>query len=78
MLNSLTRHLNPVLQFQGGLSPATSELNLYNRSSSPVGIPMPIVPAPRQRFSTYDTLVRRRTEFNNPIVCSSKHRKHTA
>ncbi|MEQ2245667.1 hypothetical protein ILYODFUR_030333, partial [Ilyodon furcidens] len=51
---------------QGGLSPATSEMNLYsfnNRSTSPIGVPTPT----RTRFSTYDTL-RRRTDMNNTVA----------
>ncbi|XP_047228343.1 cingulin-like protein 1 isoform X3 [Girardinichthys multiradiatus] len=52
---------------QGGLSPATSEMNLYsfnNRSTSPIGVPTPMLNPTRTRFSTYDTL-RRRTDMNN-------------
>ncbi|GLD56743.1 uncharacterized protein AKAME5_000904900, partial [Lates japonicus] len=53
---------------QGGLSPSTSEMNLYSfnsRSTSPVGIPTPTLTSPRPRFSAYDTLVKRRAEVNN-------------
>lgn len=57
----------PHLQVQGGLSPATSEMNLYNRSPSPVGIPMPNLTVPRHRFSAYDSLMKRRTEINNTV-----------
>ncbi|XP_040013965.1 uncharacterized protein LOC120806664 [Xiphias gladius] len=56
---------------QGGLSPATSEMNLYgfnSRSTSPVGIPTPTLTSPRLRLSTYETLVKRRAEFNNPVI----------
>ncbi|PWA16007.1 hypothetical protein CCH79_00017749, partial [Gambusia affinis] len=55
---------------QGGLSPATSEMNLYSynsRSSSPIGMATPSLTAQRTRFSTYDTL-RRRSEMNNTHV----------
>lgn len=62
-----------VFQVQGGLSPATSEMNLYSmnyRSTSPVGVAATAnLVAPRTRFSTYDTL-RRRPEVNtqlNPV-----------
>ncbi|XP_037548006.1 myosin-9 [Nematolebias whitei] len=54
---------------QGGLSPATSDLNLYSfngRSVSPV--PPSSLTAPRPRFSAYDTLMRRRTEVANPVA----------
>ncbi|XP_032426394.1 cingulin-like protein 1 isoform X3 [Xiphophorus hellerii] len=55
---------------QGGLSPATSEMNLYSfnsRSTSPIGMPTPSLTSQRTRFSTYDTL-RRRPEMNNTQV----------
>ncbi|XP_043952695.1 myosin-9 isoform X2 [Gambusia affinis] len=55
---------------QGGLSPATSEMNLYSynsRSTSPIGMATPSLTAQRTRFSTYDTL-RRRSEMNNTHV----------
>ncbi|CAG5867057.1 unnamed protein product [Menidia menidia] len=55
----------------GGLSPSTSEMNLYSfngRSPSPVGITTPTLNPTRQRFSAYDTLMRRRTEINNPVA----------
>ncbi|KAM8743835.1 uncharacterized protein AB9X84_018043 isoform 2-T2 [Acanthopagrus schlegelii] len=58
-------------EFKGGLSPATSEMNLYgfnSRSTSPVGIPTPTLTTNRPRFSAYDTLLKRRTEVNNPVV----------
>ncbi|KAJ3605349.1 hypothetical protein NHX12_027396 [Muraenolepis orangiensis] len=48
--------------FKGGMSPATSELNLYSynsRSTSPVPNSMGNMTAPRTRFSTFDTLRRR-------------------
>ncbi|XP_040914746.1 cingulin-like protein 1 isoform X2 [Toxotes jaculatrix] len=54
---------------QGGLSPATSEMNLFSynsRSTSPVGVITPTLNSPRPRFSTYDTL-RRRPEVNNTL-----------
>ncbi|KAE8284799.1 hypothetical protein D5F01_LYC16234 [Larimichthys crocea] len=57
--------------FKGGLSPATSEMNLYSfnsRSTSPVCLPTPTLASPRHRFSAYDSLVKRRTELNNPVV----------
>lgn len=60
----------PHLHVQGGLSPATSEMNLYNfnsRSTSPVGIPTPTLTINRPRFSAYDSLLKRRTEVNNPV-----------
>lgn len=55
---------------QGGISPTTSEMNLYSynsRSSSPVGLPSQTLLSSRTRFSTYDSL-RRRTELNNTVV----------
>ncbi|XP_007576219.2 cingulin-like protein 1 isoform X4 [Poecilia formosa] len=55
---------------QGGLSPATSEMNLYSfnsRSTSPIGLPTSTLTGQRTRFSTYDTL-RRRPEINNTQV----------
>ncbi|XP_051794925.1 cingulin-like [Acanthochromis polyacanthus] len=54
-------------EFKGGLSPATSEMNIYgfnSRSTSPV----PSTNLARPRFSTYDTLVRRRVEGNTTVV----------
>ncbi|XP_056146795.1 peripherin-like isoform X2 [Lampris incognitus] len=54
---------------QGGLSPATSELNLFSynsRSTSPV--PTPTLTSPRTHFSTYDALTRRRAEVNNSVI----------
>ncbi|XP_041816586.1 uncharacterized protein LOC121623380 [Chelmon rostratus] len=60
-----------VSEFKGGLSPATSEMNLYSfnsRSTSPVGLPTPTLTSPRPRFSAYDSLVKRRTEINNTVV----------
>ncbi|XP_035524339.1 cingulin-like protein 1 [Morone saxatilis] len=62
-------------EFKGGLSPATSEMNLYgfnSRSTSPVGMGTPTLTS-RPRFSTYDTLVRRRTEINSTVVPSHTH-----
>uniref|UniRef100_A0A3B3XD19 Myosin tail domain-containing protein n=1 Tax=Poecilia mexicana TaxID=48701 RepID=A0A3B3XD19_9TELE len=55
---------------QGGLSPATSEMNLYSfnsRSTSPIGLPTSTLTGQRTRFSTYDTL-RRRPEINNTVA----------
>ncbi|KAJ0057634.1 hypothetical protein NL108_011575 [Boleophthalmus pectinirostris] len=52
----------------GGLSPATSEMNLYNyngRSISPV--PSVTMGAGRTRFSTYETL-RRKPEISAPVI----------
>ncbi|KAK6322883.1 hypothetical protein J4Q44_G00076750 [Coregonus suidteri] len=50
-------------KMQEVMSPATSELNLFNsynsRSTSPVPYFTPAVTAPRARFSTYDTIRRR-------------------
>ncbi|KAK5878533.1 hypothetical protein CesoFtcFv8_023932 [Champsocephalus esox] len=51
----------------GGISPATSEMNLYgfnSRSTSPVGTPT----LTRPRYSAYETLVKRRAEVNNHVV----------
>ncbi|XP_045075889.1 uncharacterized protein LOC123489273 [Coregonus clupeaformis] len=49
-------------KMQEVMSPATSELNLFNsynsRSTSPVPYFTPAVTAPRTRFSTYDTIRR--------------------
>ncbi|XP_069016778.1 myosin heavy chain, embryonic smooth muscle isoform [Embiotoca jacksoni] len=62
--------LHRMSEFKGGLSPATSEMNMYSfnsRSTSPVGIPTPTLASPRPRFSAYDTL-RRRAEVNNTVV----------
>lgn len=69
MNDSYSRTLTPPphLQVQGGLSPATSEMNLYNRSTSPIGIPMPNLTNPRPRLSAYDTLLKRRTELNTTV-----------
>ncbi|KAI4816271.1 hypothetical protein KUCAC02_008603, partial [Chaenocephalus aceratus] len=50
----------------GGISPATSEMNLYgfnSRSTSPVGTPT----LTRPRYSAYETLVKRRAEVNNHV-----------
>ncbi|XP_070707122.1 cingulin-like protein 1 [Pempheris klunzingeri] len=54
-------------EYKGGLSPATSEMNLYglnSRSTSPVGLPTPTL-ASRSRFSAYESLVKRRTEISS-------------
>ncbi|XP_072228007.1 uncharacterized protein [Leuresthes tenuis] len=54
---------------QGGLSPATSEMNLHpfnSRSTSP--IPTPTLNPSRPRFSAYDTLMRRRADVNNSVA----------
>ncbi|XP_032396234.1 myosin-16 [Etheostoma spectabile] len=67
---------NPLLRMsefkgQGGLSPATSEMNLYSynsRSTSPVGMATSTLINPRSRFSAYDTLVKRRAEVNNTVA----------
>ncbi|XP_061589197.1 putative leucine-rich repeat-containing protein DDB_G0290503 [Cololabis saira] len=56
---------------QGGLSPATSEMNLYgfnSRSTSPVGMPTSTLTAHRPRYSAYDTLLKRRAEVNTTVV----------
>ncbi|XP_023268417.1 cingulin-like protein 1 [Seriola lalandi dorsalis] len=58
-------------EFKGGLSPATSEMNLYSynsRSTSPVGMQTPTLASPRPRFSAYDTLLKRRAEVTNTVV----------
>nr|XP_054600651.1 cingulin-like protein 1 [Nothobranchius furzeri] len=59
----------------GGLSPSTSELNLYSfnsRSTSPVGVSSTLVPS-RTRFSTYDSLMRRRNDVNNTVVAPAHY-----
>ncbi|XP_029299858.1 cingulin-like protein 1 isoform X2 [Cottoperca gobio] len=59
-----------------GLSPATSEMNLYSfnsRSTSPVGMPTPTLNSPRPRFSAYDSLLKRRTEVNNPVMAPTHY-----
>ncbi|XP_068562106.1 cingulin-like protein 1 [Cebidichthys violaceus] len=51
-----------------GLSPATSEMNMYSfnsRSTSPVGSSS--LNTPRPRFSAYDSLVKRRGEVNSTL-----------
>ncbi|XP_076019617.1 uncharacterized protein LOC143010914 isoform X2 [Genypterus blacodes] len=65
--------MNRMSEFKvlGGLSPATSELNLYSyngRSTSPVPCAVPALTT-RTRLSTYDTLARRRAgvEVNNVV-----------
>ncbi|XP_065822072.1 myosin heavy chain, embryonic smooth muscle isoform isoform X3 [Labrus bergylta] len=70
---STSMDYNPSLRmsktFQSGLSPATSEMNLYgfnNRSTSPVGLPTPTLTHSRPRYSAYDTLLKRRNEANIP------------
>ncbi|CAK6975255.1 putative uncharacterized protein MYH16 [Scomber scombrus] len=65
----------PDFKPQGGLSPATSEMNLYtfnSRSTSPV--PPATLISSRPRFSTYDTL-RRRAEINtvNTVIPATTH-----
>ncbi|CAL1569124.1 unnamed protein product [Knipowitschia caucasica] len=55
---------------QGSLSPATSDMNLYNRSISPV--PSLTIGASRTRFSTYDTL-RRKTELSAAVLPSTHY-----
>ncbi|XP_059214020.1 cingulin-like protein 1 [Centropristis striata] len=58
----------------GGLSPSTSEMNLYgfnSRSTSPV--PTPTLTTPRPRFSAYDTLVKRRNEVVNHTVAPTHY-----
>uniref|UniRef100_A0A673BEV4 Myosin tail domain-containing protein n=1 Tax=Sphaeramia orbicularis TaxID=375764 RepID=A0A673BEV4_9TELE len=49
----------------GGISPSTSEMNLFSLSTSPVATP--ILSNNRPRFSTYETL-RRRPEVNNTVM----------
>ncbi|XP_074547250.1 uncharacterized protein LOC141805912 isoform X1 [Halichoeres trimaculatus] len=56
-------------EFKPGLSPATSEMNLYSfnsRSTSPVGLPSSTLSSPRPRYSAYDSLIKRRAEMINP------------
>ncbi|CAL8318076.1 unnamed protein product [Lota lota] len=71
--NSPSIDFNPSFRlpdFKGGLSPATSEMNLYSynsRSTSPVHSSSLSNMASRTRFSTYDTL-RRRPEVSNNVV----------
>ncbi|KAM8828752.1 uncharacterized protein AB9W97_004549 isoform 2-T6 [Spinachia spinachia] len=67
--------MNRMSEFKvpGRLSPANSEMNMYSfnsRSISPVGT-SPLNSA-RPRYSTYDTLVKRRGEVNN-IVAPTTH-----
>lgn len=57
----------PHRQRQSGLSPATSEINLFPRSTSPVAAPVSGMVVPRTRFSTYESMLRRRAELNNPV-----------
>ncbi|XP_067429895.1 myosin-14 isoform X2 [Thunnus thynnus] len=66
---------------QGGLSPSTSEMNLYSfnsRSSSPVGMTTPTLISPRTRFSAYDTLMKRRTEVNNTVIPTTHYSMRSA
>ncbi|XP_053196503.1 putative uncharacterized protein MYH16 [Scomber japonicus] len=73
-----TTYRMPDFKPQGGLSPATSEMNLYtfnSRSTSPV--PTPTLISSRPRFSTYDTL-RRRAEISpvntvNTVIPTTTH-----
>lgn len=63
---------------QGGLSPATSELNLYSyngRSTSPV--PSVTLGTGRTRFSTFETL-RRRPEISTTVVPSTHYSVRSA
>ncbi|XP_060933830.1 uncharacterized protein LOC133010310 [Limanda limanda] len=74
--NAPNYHRMSEFKAPSGLSPATSEMNLYSfnsRSTSPVG-----VTAPRSRFSAYETLVKRRAEVNHnhnhvPQVMPGQH-----
>ncbi|KAK1883446.1 Cingulin-like protein 1 [Dissostichus eleginoides] len=70
-------HRMSEFKVSGGISPATSEMNLYSfnsRSTSPVGTPT----LTRPRFSAYETLVKRRAEVNNHVVRFLSHKqKHT-
>ncbi|XP_034048301.1 cingulin-like protein 1 isoform X2 [Thalassophryne amazonica] len=55
----------------GGLSPATSDLNLlssFNRSTSPVATP---ILTNSRKFSTYEALTRKRAEVANNVVTST-------
>ncbi|XP_031133399.1 cingulin-like protein 1 [Sander lucioperca] len=66
---------------QGGLSPATSDMNIYSynsRSTSPVGMATSTLINPRPRFSAYDTLVKRRAEVNNPVVVPTHYSMRSA
>uniref|UniRef100_A0A672GSW6 Myosin tail domain-containing protein n=2 Tax=Salarias fasciatus TaxID=181472 RepID=A0A672GSW6_SALFA len=83
------RHRMSEIKVQSGLSPATSEMNLYSfnsRSPSPVpiptttlGIPTPTLGSARPRFSAYDSLVRRRTEINTvPQVVTNHYTLRTS
>ncbi|XP_015247214.1 PREDICTED: cingulin-like protein 1 [Cyprinodon variegatus] len=71
--NTLSMDFHPPFrasEFKGGLSPATSEHNLYSfnsRSTSPIGISGSMTTASRTRFSTYDTL-RRRPDMNPALT----------
>ncbi|KAI4793073.1 hypothetical protein KUCAC02_032947 [Chaenocephalus aceratus] len=59
----------------GGISPATSEMNLYgfnSRSTSPVGTPT----LTRPRYSAYETLVKRRAEVNNHVMPQMNQMNH--
>ncbi|KAM9338374.1 uncharacterized protein ABDE67_017932 [Symphorus nematophorus] len=74
-------HRMSEFKVQGGLSPSTSEMNLYSfnsRSTSPVGIPTPTLTSPRPRYSAYDTLLKRRTELNNPVVPTTHYSLRSA
>ncbi|XP_010790956.1 interactor of constitutive active ROPs 2, chloroplastic [Notothenia coriiceps] len=64
------KHRMSEFKVPGGISPATSEMNLYSfnsRSTSPVCTPTQT----RPRFSAYDTLVKRRAEVNNHVTVSA-------
>ncbi|KAG7235615.1 hypothetical protein INR49_002425, partial [Caranx melampygus] len=65
-LESLASRDGDSMSDRGGLSPATSEMNLL--STSPVGIHTPTPSSHRQRFSTYDSLAKRRAGVNNTQV----------
>ncbi|KAM9820224.1 uncharacterized protein ACB057_000824 [Neosynchiropus ocellatus] len=57
--------------FKGGLSPATSEMNLFSytsRSTSPVPLSTSsALISNRPRFSAYDSLLKRRTDTNHSL-----------
>ncbi|XP_068191513.1 myosin-11 [Antennarius striatus] len=68
---AISMDYNPIhrmsdFKIQGGLSPATSEMNLFNLNSNPMAPPASTLPS-RSRFSAYDSLIRRRTELNNTM-----------
>ncbi|XP_019749012.1 cingulin-like protein 1 [Hippocampus comes] len=61
-------------EFKGGISPATSEWSLHtfnSRSSSPVPMGGPAAQiVPRQRYSAYDSLLKRRNDGPNSVMAT--------